>query len=38
LKLASEVEAYLSKAWHALDVAEKLRATGEFGDATGKAY
>jgi uncharacterized protein (UPF0332 family) len=38
LNLTAEVEAYLTKARHALKVAEKLRAAEEFGDAAGKAY
>ena len=33
-----EVEAYLSKAHHALEVAWKLQAGGELADAAGKAY
>jgi uncharacterized protein (UPF0332 family) len=33
-----EVEAYLAKAHHALEVAWKLQAGGELADAAGKAY
>ncbi|MBM4275993.1 MAG: HEPN domain-containing protein [Deltaproteobacteria bacterium] len=38
MKLSMEVEAYLDKARHALEVTEKLMAGGDFGDAAGKAY
>lgn len=36
--LSLEVEAYLAKAHHALEVAWKLQAGGELADAAGKAY
>jgi len=38
VNLTAEVEGYLTKSRHALEVAEKLCATGDFGDAAGKAY
>ncbi len=38
MNLTPEVEALLLKARHALEVAEKLRAGGDFPDAAGKAY
>jgi uncharacterized protein (UPF0332 family) len=38
VNLTPEVEALLTKACHALEVAEKLRAGGDFPDAAGKAY
>ncbi len=38
MKPTPEVGAYLAKARHALGVAEKLQAVGEFPDAAGKAY
>lgn len=38
MTLTPEVEAYLIKARHALEVAEKLQAGGDFPDAAGKAY
>jgi uncharacterized protein (UPF0332 family) len=38
MNLTPEVEAYLVKARHALEVAWKLQAGGELSDAAGKAY
>ena len=38
MKLTTEVEALMIKARHALGVAEKLRAGGDFPDAASKAY
>ncbi len=38
MNLTPEIEALLTKARHALEVAEKLRAGGDFPDAAGKAY
>ena len=38
MNLTPEVEAYLVKARHALEVAEKLQLGGDFPDAAGKAY
>jgi uncharacterized protein (UPF0332 family) len=38
VNLTPEIEALLTKAHHALKVAEKLRAGGDFPDAAGKAY
>jgi uncharacterized protein (UPF0332 family) len=38
VNLTPEIEALLTKAHHALEVAEKLRAGGDFPDAVGKAY
>jgi uncharacterized protein (UPF0332 family) len=38
VKLTTEVQAYLEKARHALEVAEKLMVGKDFGDAAGKAY
>lgn len=38
MNLTTEVEALMTKARHALEVAEKLRAGGDFPDAAGKAY
>lgn len=38
MNLTPEVEALMTKAHHALEVAEKLRAGGDFPDAAGKAY
>jgi hypothetical protein len=38
MKLLPEVAAYLAKARHALEVAGKLQAGGELGDAAGQAY
>jgi uncharacterized protein (UPF0332 family) len=38
MNLTPEVEAYLAKARHALEVAWKLRGGGELADAAGKAY
>ena len=38
MNLTPEVEALMTKARHALEVAEKLRAGGDFPDAAGKAY
>jgi len=38
MNLTPEVEALMIKARHALEVAEKLRAGGDFPDAAGKAY
>ncbi len=38
MTLAPEVEAYLTKARHALEVAEKPLAGDDFADAAGKAY
>ena len=38
MKLTPEVEAYLSKARHALEVAWKLQTGGDSSDAAGKAY
>lgn len=38
MNLSPEVEAYLGKAHHALEVAGKLQAGGELADAAGKAY
>jgi uncharacterized protein (UPF0332 family) len=38
MNLSPEVEAYLGKAHHALEVARKLQAGGELADAAGKAY
>lgn len=38
MNLASEVEALMTKARHALEVAEKLRTGGDFPDAAAKAY
>ncbi|MBI4966229.1 MAG: HEPN domain-containing protein [Desulfomonile tiedjei] len=38
MKLLPEVEAYLAKAHHALEVAWKLQAGGDLPDAAGKAY
>jgi hypothetical protein len=35
MNLSSEVEAYLGKAHHALEVARKLQAGGELADAAG---
>ena len=38
MNLTPEVEAYLIKAHHALEVAAKLQSDGYFPDAVGKAY
>jgi uncharacterized protein (UPF0332 family) len=38
MTLSPEVKAYLAKAHHALEVAEKLRLGKDFSDAAGKAY
>jgi len=38
VNLTPEVEALMTKAIHALEVAEKLRAGGDFPDAASKAY
>ncbi len=38
MTLLPEVKAYLAKAQHALDVAEKLQSGKDFSDAAGKAY
>jgi uncharacterized protein (UPF0332 family) len=38
MNLTPEVEAYLAKAHHALEVAWKLQTGGELADAAGKAY
>jgi len=38
VNLTMEVEAYLAKARHALEVAKKLMTGGDFADAAGKAY
>lgn len=38
MNLTEETEAYLTKARHALEVAERLLAGGDFADAAGKAY
>ena len=38
MNLSPEVEAYLAKAHHALEVAEKLQSGKDFSDAAGKAY
>jgi uncharacterized protein (UPF0332 family) len=38
VNLTPEVTALMTKARHALEVAEKLRAGGDFPDAAGKAY
>jgi uncharacterized protein (UPF0332 family) len=38
VNLTPEVEALLTKAYHVLEVAEKLQAGGDFPDAAGKAY
>lgn len=38
MSLSPEVEAYRRKARHALEVADKLAAEGDYGDAAGKAY
>ena len=38
MNLSPEVEAYLAKAHHALEVAEKLQLGKDFSDAAGKAY
>ncbi len=38
MNLSPEVKAYLAKAHHALEVAEKLQLGKDFSDAAGKAY
>jgi uncharacterized protein (UPF0332 family) len=38
VNLTAEVEALMAKARHALEVAEKLLASGDWGDAAGKSY
>jgi uncharacterized protein (UPF0332 family) len=38
VKVTPEVEAYLAKAHHAMDVAKKLQAGDDYSDAAGKAY
>ena len=38
MNLTPEVEAYLAKARHALEVAKKLQAGEDYSDAAGKAY
>jgi len=38
VNLTPEVEAYLAKARHALEVAKKLQAGDDYSDAAGKAY
>ena len=38
MKVTQEVEAYLAKARHALEVAKKLQAGDDYSDAAGKAY
>ncbi len=38
MNLTPEAEVYLSKARHALEVAEKLHLGGDFPDAAGRAY
>jgi uncharacterized protein (UPF0332 family) len=38
MSLSAEVEAYLAKAHHALEVAGKLLSGRDFSDAAGKAY
>jgi uncharacterized protein (UPF0332 family) len=38
VNITPEVEAYLAKARHALEVAKKLQAGDDYSDAAGKAY
>jgi uncharacterized protein (UPF0332 family) len=38
MNVSPEVEAYLAKAHHALEVAKKLQAGDDYADAAGKAY
>jgi uncharacterized protein (UPF0332 family) len=38
VNLSPEVEAYLDKAQHAIEVAKKLQAGDDYADAAGKAY
>jgi uncharacterized protein len=38
VKITPEVEAYLAKARHALEVADKLQHGDDYADAAGKAY